>query len=516
MFDLESPSRKKTVKILTIGNYSVMIIDIIQGLAFVPLYLHYLGERLYGLWLGTGGIIAVLAFLDMGIATLVIQRISREYGKKNQDGISTYFFSGLIINAFFMSILLIVGFIISNYLGFFFKQMTPEETGVLVFAFKVALVALILGLMNNLVEGTLNALQKPLFGKITQIIAATLGLITTYIMLVKRETVIAIPAGMMVRTVVSILPNLVYLFLLFSKNHIKMFTHRWVTMKDYLLLTPNLLLSKVGTSLVGNIEPTLINMFLTPEIAVYFSVTKTAGGLIKTVLDRVGGVLYPSMSHLFADSMLEKFRGFCIKLINLLLPISLLAFSAFVILNKAFVGLWVGSENYLGDLMTVLIALSLILSYFSNTLSYLLSTTGDIKFPSNAVFFESMIKLALLYLLLKFLGVYGLPIAIAATSGIFIALYIWRWNRHLKLDSQQKRIIFKTTSKILLALIVATIALYKIIGAITIHGFLEFFLFGVLVCITLVITTVLFNVPIKSFFTKTIQLIKTYATSKRH
>ena len=516
MFDLENPSRKKTVKILAIGNYSVMVIDIIQGLAFVPLYLHYLGDRLYGLWLGTGGIIAVLAFLDMGIATVVIQRVSREYGKKNLNGISTYFFSGLLINAFFMLILLIVGFIISNYLGSFFKQMTPEETVVLVFAFKVALVALILGLMNNLVEGTLNAIQKPLFGKITQIIAATLGLITTYIMLVKRETVIAIPAGMMIRTVASILPNLVYLFILFSKNHIKMFTLRWVTMKDYLLLTPNLLLSKVGTSLSGNIEPTLINMFLTPEIAVYFSVTKKAGELVKTIFDRVSSILLPSMSHLFADSKLEKFRGFCIKLINLLLPISLLFFSVFVILNKAFVGLWVGSENYLGDLMTVLIALSLILSYFSNTLSYLLSTPGDIKFPSNAVFFESMIKLALLYLLLKFFGLYGLPIAIAATSGIFIALYIWRWNRHLKLGSHQKRIIFKTTLKILLALIVATITLYKIIDAIIIHGFLEFFLFGALVCITLVVTTVLFNAPIKSFFTRKISLFKTYATSKRH
>ncbi|MBK5214520.1 MAG: polysaccharide biosynthesis C-terminal domain-containing protein [Flavobacteriaceae bacterium] len=515
-FKLDSPSRRKTVKILIVGNYSVMVIDIIQGLAFVPLYLNYLGERLYGLWLGTGGIIAVLAFLDMGIATLVIQRISREYGKKNFDGISTYFFSGLLINAFFMSILFIAGYVLSINLESFFKQMSPEETEVLAEAFQVALVALILGLMNNLIEGTLNALQKPLFGKIIQIIAATLGLITTYIMLVKRETVMAIPAGMMVRTVVSILPNIVYLFLLFSKNHIKMFTIRWVTMKDYLLLTPNLLLSKVGSSLVGNIEPTLINMFLTPEIAVYFSVTKKAGGLIKTILDRVGGVLYPSMAHLFADSMLEKFRGFCIKLINLLLPISLLGFSAFVILNKAFVGLWVGTENYLGDLMTVLIALSLILSYYSNTLSYLLSTTGDIKFPNNAVFFESMIKLVLLYLLLKFFGVYGLPIAIAATSGVFVALYIWRWNGHLKLDSQQKKILFKTTSKILLALIVATTVLYYIVSAITLHGFLEFFLVGVLVFVTLVITTVLFNAQIKSFFTQRIQLIKTYAKSKRY
>jgi hypothetical protein len=94
IFCLDNPSRKKSIKILTIGNYSVMVIDILQGLAFVPMYLNYIGERLYGLWLGTGGILAVLAFMDMGIATLTIQRVSREYGVKNYIGVSRYFFSG--------------------------------------------------------------------------------------------------------------------------------------------------------------------------------------------------------------------------------------------------------------------------------------------------------------------------------------------------------------------------------------------------------------------------------------
>ena len=503
-FDLNKPSRKDTVKVLTIGNYSVLVIDIIQGLAFVPLYLYYLGDSLYGLWLGTGGIIAVLTFLDMGIATLVIQRISREYGNKNLDGISVYFSSGLLINVFFMMILLIFGFIISSHLGFFFTQMSPEETKILVLAFRVALIALILSLMNNLIEGSLNALQKPLFGKITQIIAAILGLIITYIILVKKQTILAIPAGMLVRSAVSLIPNLVYLFILFFKNHIKMFNLRWVIIKDYLLLTPNLLLSKLGTSFSGNIEPTLINMFLTPEIAVYFSVTKKAGELVKTIFDRVSGILLPSMSHLFAQSKLKNFREFCIKLINLLLPISLLAFSVFIILNKSFVDLWVGSENYLGNLMTILIALSLIISYFSNTFSYLLSTVGDFRFPNIAVFFESMLKLALLYLLLKYLGLYGLPIAMIVTSGVFLVIYIWRWNRHLHLDSQQKRFIFKTTSKILIVLTIATIALFKIKDAITLDGFLEFLLFGALVSITLVIITILFNPPIKSILTRKI------------
>lgn len=515
-YNLDNPSRKQSVKILTIGNYSVMVIDVIQGLAFVPLYLTFLGERLYGLWLGTGGIIAVLSFLDMGIASLVIQRISREYGKKNYDGISTYFFSGMLINAFFMSILLIAGYILSLNLSYFFTQMNEGEASILITAFQVAIIALILGLMNNLIEGTLNALQKPLFGKIAQVIASILGLITTYVLLVVKQTVLAIPAGMMVRAFASLVPNMVYLFLLFTKNSIKLFTLRWQTTKDYLLLTPNLFLGKIGTSLVSNIEPTLINMFLTPEIAVYFSVTKKMGGLIKTILDRVGGVLYPSMAHMFADSMLQKYRSFCLKLINYLLPIAFLAFSAFVLLNKSFIGLWVGSENYLGDLMTTLIALSLILSYFSNILSYMLSSTGDIKFPSNFVFFESMIKLGLLYVMAKFFGVYGLPVAIAFTSAIFITVYTFRWNLHLKLDKQQKRMLFSSIRKVVFALALTTMVLYYIVNKISMHGFLGLILISAIVLFSLLITVILTSPTFSIFFSDRINSIKNYAASKRY
>ena len=43
-----------------------------------------------------------------------------------------------------MSILLILGFIISSYLGYFFNEMTPEETKIIVYAFRIALIALIL------------------------------------------------------------------------------------------------------------------------------------------------------------------------------------------------------------------------------------------------------------------------------------------------------------------------------------------------------------------------------------
>ncbi|GEM_PF-2653328 len=442
MFSL-TPSRRRSVKILTIGGYSVMLIDIIQGLAFVPLYLHFIGERLYGLWLGTGGILAVLAFLDMGMASLTIQRVSREFGLKNYNGVSKYFFGGLLINTGFMSLLLIVGLIMSLGLGRFFPETTVTENSLLTEAFQIALVALIITLFNNTIEGTLNALQKPLMGKIFQLAGALIGIIVVYFLLLGKDPLLAIPIGMLIRAAIGLVPNLFYLCLLFRFNNIRFWNYDKATVVDYLKLTPSLMLSKFGTSLVSNIEPTLINIFISPEIAVYFSVTKKAGGLIRTILDRIGGVLYPSMVHLHAEEDKSKFNIFCIKLLNFIIPITLVMFVTLIILNKPFVVLWVGKENYLGSLITILISFSLFTSFVSNFLSYLISTTGDIKFSSKAVFWESIVKMVLLFLMLWLFGINGLPIAIGVVGLVFSVIYLKRWNMHLQIDKDQLKTILK-------------------------------------------------------------------------
>lgn len=488
---LNNPSRKNTVKILTVGSYVIMIVDVIQGLVFVPLYLNYIGERLYGLWLGTGGILAVLAFLDMGMASLTIQRVSREFGQKNFDGVSKYFFGGILINSLFMLILLLSGIAVSLFLDFFFPEISIEEQQNLKKAFQIALIALILSLLNNTIEGVLNALQKALIGKVTLFLSSVIGILIVYFMLLGDNPLLAIPIGMFVRSVVSLMPNLIYLFILFRKNKIKLFNYDKLTIMDYLKLSPNLMLSKFGTSLVGNIEPTLINIFISAETAVYFSITKKGGGLIRMVLDRIGGILFPSMAHLYAEDPIVKFKNFFIKLLNYLVPLSFILFGLFVLFNKSLVMLWVGINNYLGDGITILIAFSLIFSFFSNFLSYLLATTGDIRFSSNVIFWESVTKATLLYTLLIVLGIIGIPLAITITSVLFCFVYLYRWNRYFNLKMFEIKQIFYTQLKGVFFLTMGFSLIYfvleyidyepKLLNLILLSGFSFMILTGILV-----------------------------------
>ena len=52
-----------------------MIIAIIRGLLFIPLYINFIGVRLYGLWLASGGVLVWLTMLDLGLGQGVAQRV---------------------------------------------------------------------------------------------------------------------------------------------------------------------------------------------------------------------------------------------------------------------------------------------------------------------------------------------------------------------------------------------------------------------------------------------------------
>jgi O-antigen/teichoic acid export membrane protein len=431
-FDLENPSRRRTVKILAIGNYLGLGLDMVQGLAFIPLYISILGEKLYGLWLGTGGIIAIMTFLDMGIATLTIQRISTEYGKRNFKNVGLFFYNGLLIHICFMVLLLIAGILLSFSLKSFFI-MTSIENIQIVRACQIAIFALVISLLNNTIEGTLNALQKPLFGKISQLVGSLISIITTYVFLISGYSLLSISLGLLMRALFSTIPNLFYLLEIFKKNGITSLNFSSVVIKDYLSLSPSIFLSKLGGALAGNIEPTLIAMFISPQASVYYSITSKAGTILKSFFDRLNGILFPSFSHLYATDGIIKLKELILKLLKVLFPVMISVFATYFLINKSFITIWVGIHNYLGDLVTLLISISLILSFLSNLFCYMLTTLGEIKYSNNVFFFESLFKVLLLYIFLKFFGVIGLSLAVIVTSSSFIVVYGLRWNKFLKI-----------------------------------------------------------------------------------
>lgn len=205
-----------------------------------------------------------------------------------------------------------------------------------------------------------------------------------------------------------------------------------------LTLSPALFSSKIGGALVGRIEPTLVTFFITPEAAVAFSLTKRAAEVCQMIMDRIVGAVTAGFAHLFAEGDREKTIDVMSTTVSLCFGVGVVGLSVYLVCNRSFVTLWVGSRYYAGNAVTVLVAASILGLVFNNLFSVLLGATGDIAVPSWMMLAEAVCRLLIMAALLPWFGMMGLPLAVLLSSSLFAYGYAWRLHRRLDIPAGLK------------------------------------------------------------------------------
>ena len=197
---------KKSILILSIGSYLTMGVDLIQNLILVPIYINYFGTELYGLWIATGGIVSTFAFLDLGISSLSIQKISQNKSLNQLTKIGDNISTSLIL----ISILAISIFSFGSY---FSEQLLSiisfdlEYANILLLCFTISLLGLSAQLIGNVTEGILISLKKESYTKKAQVFSAVVGVIVLTYLTFKTKSISAIPIGLASRTVLNLRLN---------------------------------------------------------------------------------------------------------------------------------------------------------------------------------------------------------------------------------------------------------------------------------------------------------------------
>jgi len=235
----------------------------------------------------------------------------------------------------------------------------------------------------------------------------------------------AIPIGLLINAIPVLLLNIYYSLRLTLE-----LGGDWKIDKtiiwDFCRLSPALFAGRVGNSLVRNIEPTLIALILRPELAPPFFITKRAADMLEQLLQVINASTFPGFSHLYAEGDLEKSRRVLSKIMTICFGIGLIGFGTYVAANRAFVHIWVGSEQFLGQGVTLLIAVGLLSMIIIHFLSRFIIGTGDIAYPSLLILAEAVIRVLLMSSLLYGIGLAGLPLGMLMSCAIFGLIYYKR------------------------------------------------------------------------------------------
>jgi len=417
--------RKKTVYYRIFGSGLINALFIVQGILLVPLYINHLGDRLYGFWLATGGMLAWLAMFDIGASFVTQQRCAAAFGKKDLAEVANYFWHGLLVTLGVISVLLLTLFGIGSSL-IAWVGVDPEYTRIISLGFYITGACVGGSLANDFMLNVASALQRGHFSVFVEAFGNTLGLIAIFVLLVFYNLGLwALVIGAVIRCLVSLIFNIFHTsYIVYSLD--QRFVWSPALMRDYMVTTPSILLSKSSWQLVKSLPVILLARFISPEATVIYTVTGRALQIVSGLINHLSASMFAACTHFFHD---DSVSGQRIREVVGLLSKSFFYATAstatlYVLLNKSFVSLWTGEEFFAGQWFTSLSALALYIVQSNLIYAGLAGALGEIKKIELARSVENILSSGLLCLFIYFFGIIGVPIA-AITSGLLFQFYYY-------------------------------------------------------------------------------------------
>lgn len=425
--DFQSPpKRKRTVVLRTIGGWCTNLVFVFQGFLFIPLYLEFLGERLYGFWLATGGLVAWLAMADIGTSLVTQQRTAAAYGRGELKVAVNYFWHGGIVVSGVVSIVAIGLYVLSLFLNDVVR-VDPQYQEAIQYCFIISGLSLVFRLLNEFMQSFANGLQRGHYGVFAQAASNMMGLFFIYIFLVHFQWGIwSLAWAALIRSLLLFAFNAANTtWMLYSIS--EKCTWSKALLKDYLVTTPAVLFSKSSGQLAASLPVLLITRYVSPEATVAYTVTMRVAQILFGFINHGISSVYSASAHFVSDPLVsaEKVRTTIGKFSRSFCVISFITLGLYVVLNHGFVRLWTSEAQFAGQIVTTLIALAGFLSQSSNLFVGVIGSTGVIRDVELTKGFENLLKIGLIFFLVQSMGVVGAPLAVVIGSIIMQPVF-WR------------------------------------------------------------------------------------------
>lgn len=489
------PSRKKAFLTQATGGYILTVIAIVKGLLLLPIYFKFISYDMYGYWITIGGIVALLSIINFGIGTMVTQRISKAYAKKDFESVGNYFVNSLLIYFFIAIIFLGLGFILSHWLQNMFN-VSEDKLQLLKTAFYIAIFTMMLSFFADAFRGFAGALLKPLFGMYVMVGANLVGVGLVLFLIYSDVGLLSLPISLLVTELIIVVLCGIYVFTLYKQFNISSKINILI-LKEYFTFSPHLLKLAVGNKLLENAHPILITSFLGAEITTAYDVTRKVIDIILRILHVLNASLLAPFSHLVGEGDTTLIKQTTIKIVRLSFLMGLLGYGTYIATNGMFVILWIGQDVVLSQSVIMLLGLSAFIFSMNRLFRSLLFGFDELKFATNSVLLEGIAYVVLSSIFIGIFGIITVPFVFLIVSGFF-ALRLW--NKIATLND-----IKISVNKIVKYVLMIVIILGFVIILQTILSETSWLMFVIKVGITIVLIAIIEILFHYSYFTKLIK-----------
>ena len=335
-------------KIGVILSYILMIFEVLSTLLLTPFIIRTLGNSEYGVYKLSAAIVAYLLLLDLGIGNAVTRYVAKYRAQNNTEdckkflGITTIYYSAVALICILAGIVLIL-----VYPTAFAKGLTEDEIalGQKLLSITIFNAAVTLGAAGF--KNTIIAYERFDISRGASIISIIIRIAATFIVLkLGMGSIGIVSVNFALTLIVTAYFILFVIFKLKLKPKFKGITRDSV--KEIAVYSSFILIQMIATQINACADSILIGMFVSSSSAIIaiYGIGHQVTQYFQSIGSSVTGVLMPGVVKMVENHATPK--QLCdemIKIGRLILMVLGLIWSAFLVIGRDFITLWVGSER---------------------------------------------------------------------------------------------------------------------------------------------------------------------------
>lgn len=412
----EPVSRRGAARATLVGSSLSMLITLAQAILLIPLCLDQLGARLYGAWLGAAEMLVWVQMLDLGVPNLLMQRIGNALGSGDRESAERWFTSGLAALALLALVLAAIALAISGLLPVWIG-VAAEDVPRFVVCFRVGVVASAVLLLHNAFVALARGVQKTALVNASLVAGAICGFLVALGLLLLGQGLWALAWGLVARAVVSLAGGLAFSVSV-QRSGLRLYRPpRLDVLREIGRLVPSMGAGSAGYLVAISTEVAVLTLLAGPLVAAVYALTRRAADAARSLIDTVAVAVYGGFAHLMGSRQRERAALVLREILLLRWGVACLAAAVYAALNREFVVLLFGADNWGGIGLTAAFAVRIVIAGQGFLTNYLYRAAGFIREASWLMATEAVLQLVATVACLRLAGPLAVPVVTTILSG---------------------------------------------------------------------------------------------------
>lgn len=425
-------------------SYFNISLQVIIGLLYVPILLHFIGKSEYGLYQLMGSLIAYFSIMDFGLSAAVIRFYSKYKALKDHIGMENILAISVRGYGAVTILALAIGFICYSFLDVIFAgSMTLSEVNEAKQIFLLLLLNIVIILSTMVFRSVINAHERFFFLKGMETIELVMQPLLVVLVLQHNPNAFSVAA---VQTLLNFLLSGARVYYCFHDLHVKIHFHYW----NHELFSEfkKLALSVFAVSLIDQVFWKTNQIILgiisgTTAVAIY-SIASLIYMNYMALSTAISGVYLPHVTAMVAKKEpVGKLSELFIQIGRWQYYLLALVATGFIIFGKQFISLWAGPGFEDSYIITLLIIIPFTVDLIQNIGLAILQAMNRYDFRARIYLLTGILNLILAIPL----GIRYGGIGCAVATGISMIVgdgFIMNWyylkEIHLAINSFWKQI----------------------------------------------------------------------------